>query len=210
MDDLASGDIKTAVDYVYRQNGNEPIAVFAHCIGAGAFSMAVLGGHCHDAKGERAKSKIKAAAIHAVPPWVVPSRANRMRANLAAFLKDVIGVGVLDPIPSTKDRIRWHETIIDRIAASLPAASQSDGRHHLIDTEKSGMSKDICNRMTLFYGREWVHENLDPGTHRELAGLFGVGNLEVFRHVFFLAQRGRITDREGRNEYLTSDRISRF
>src|SRR4030095_11803069 len=117
---------------------------------------------------------------------------------------------VLDPIPSPKATVGWQETIIDRIAASLPMASESDGKHHAIDSAKSGMSKDICNRMTLFYGREWVHENLDPGTHRDLAGIFGVGNLEVFRHVFFIAQRERITDREGRNRYLTSKAVNDF
>jgi cholesterol oxidase len=215
MDDIASGDIATAVDYIYRNNRDaagrsEPISVFAHCIGAGAFSMAVLGGYCNAGTRDKPLSKIKAAAIHAVPPWVVPSRANRMRANMAAFIKDVIGVGGLDPIPSLKDKVRWDETIIDRIAASLPLATQSDGKYHVIDSERSGMSKDICNRMTLFYGQEWVHENLDPGTHESLASLFGVGNLEVFRHVFFLAQRERITDHEGRDVYLTSDNIRKF
>jgi cholesterol oxidase len=82
MDEIAHYDIAEAVRYVYRE-ADAPIRVFAHCIGAGCFSMAVLAGYCHDR--EKNRSMIKAAAIHAVPPWVVPSDMNRLRANLGPW-----------------------------------------------------------------------------------------------------------------------------
>jgi cholesterol oxidase len=206
MDEIAHYDIAEAVRYVYREAG-APIRVFAHCIGAGCFSMSVLAGYCHDQQKNR--SMVKAAAIHAVPPWVVPSDMNRLRANLAAFAKDVLGQILLDPIPPDADHSSFMETLIDRLAGSLPWPHDERDAHDY-DREHSRMGRAICNRMTLFYGTEWVHGNLSEATHRNLAELVGVANVETFRQIFFISQRERITDREGRNVYLTRDNLLRY
>ena len=206
MDEIAQYDIAQAVRYVYREAGG-PIRVFAHCIGAGCFSMSVLAGHCHDHAID--KSMIDAAAIHAVPPWVVPSKTNQLRANLAAFTRDVLGQILFDPIPPESSHSTFVETLIDRVAGSLPWP-HDDRQAHDYDRNHSRMGTAICNRMTLFYGTEWVHANLSEATHRNLAELVGVGNIETFRQIFFIAQRERITDREGRNSYLRLENLKKY
>ena len=205
MDEIAEFDIATAVRLAYDAAGG-PVRVFAHCIGAGCFSMAVLRGFCRDEKAQR--SMIRAAAVHAVPPWVVASRTNRLRANLAAFVKDAIGDALVNPVPRARGDVDWLETLIDRLAGSLPWPD-ADLQAHNADRGHGGLGQAICNRMTLFYGVEWVHANLDPRTHRRLAELVGVGNIETFRQVFFIAQRERLTDREGRNAYLSESQVDR-
>lgn len=208
MDEIAEHDISAAVAHVYKAAG-KPINVFAHCIGAGSFAMSVLGGHCHVRSGRRndpGHSMIKAAAIHAVPPWVVASKANRLRGNLAAFVKDVIGDILVDPIPPDASGTSFRETIVDRFAGSLPWA-RAEAAPHDHDRHDRRMGQAICNRMTLFYGVEWVHGNLSPATHRDLARLVGVGNIETFRQIFFMVQRQRITDRDGTNRYLTVNNL---
>jgi len=204
MDQIAEHDIPAAVDFLYRRNGG-PVNVFAHCIGAGSFSMSVLAGHCHDKTADR--SKIKAAAIHAVPPWVVPSQANRLRANLAAFVKDVIGDVWFDPVPPAGSGASFVQTAIDRLAGSLPWPD-ADALPHDRDRGHQAMGQAICNRMTLFYGVEWVHGNLAAQTHRRISELVGTAHVEIFRQIFFIAQRERLTARNGENLYLKPQNIS--
>jgi cholesterol oxidase len=197
IDQIAEHDIPAAVKFIYDNTGGKPIQVFAHCIGAAATEMAILSGKCNDAS--NGQSMISALAVHAVHPWLLPSVANRLRGNLAAFFKDAITWKTLDPIPPNAHTATALDAIIDRIAGSLPVADE-EAEGHTATNERQG--KQICSRMTLFYGYEWRHGNLDPRTHKDLLSLFGITNLEVFRHNFFVIQRQRLTNRAGANVYV--------
>lgn len=202
IDHVALHDIAQALQLVYRENGNKPFQVFAHCVGAAAFAMAVLGGKAQRPDILTASSMVERAILHAVHPWVVPSTSNRFSAALAALYKDLLPEDVrIDPVPPRESGAL--DEVIDRIAATLP---WPDGERQLHERGRLERATGyaVCNRMTLFYGREWRHENLEQATHDQLAELVGVGGLEVFRQLFFVALRGRLTDRGGENEYVTT------
>ena len=210
IDDVAQADIPCAVRHVYRCAGR-PIRVFAHCVGAAAFSMAALKGWLHDG----GRSMIRAAAIHAVHPWVVPSDSNQLSAALAAFFKDALeDDDVVDPLPPRRDWRRKREDrgffdqLIDRLGSTLPWDEEEVAAHqrHMLHPE-GGCA--ICNRMTVFYGKEFRHQNVSDRTHEKLGSLFGPAGIEVFRHLYFIALRRRLTDREGSNVYLTEDNAKR-
>lgn len=208
IDDVARFDVAEAIRRVHQENGNQPIDVFAHCVGAAAFSMAVLRGDWGVPGAVPVGPLVRAAIIHAVHPWVVPSVTNRTSAALAALYKDLLPAGLeIDPVPTRESGAAMDE-VIDRIAATLPWPDEEREPHERDRLDKeSGYA--TCNRMTLFYGREWRHGNLDQRTHEELRGLVGVAGLEVFRQLFFLALRRRLTDRDGENVYLTQDNFNR-
>ncbi len=209
MDQIARIDIRAAVEEVCTRTGHQAIDVFAHCIGAGAFSMAVLDGSLQHTDATGAFSRVRNAVIHAVPPWVIPSTSNRLRGNLAAFLKDALrDVETVDPIPPARPPSTL-EGIIDRLAGSFQWPLD-EAQAHDEDADDEAMGRAICNRMTLYYGVEWIHGNLAPATHRRLSELVGIGNLETFRHIFFLAMRGRVTDRRGRNIYLRDQHVEKY
>lgn len=215
MDHLAKTDIPLAVEYVYKAAGSEPIDVFAHCVGAGAFVMAALNGCLHD--DTRKRSKISGATIHAVTPWLVPSPKNAANAKLAAFYKDSLrfddpSEAGFDPIPPRETKTEkpdFFEVLIDRIAGSIPWIYGETEPHQRAHSDKH-MSKAICNRMTLWYSSQWNHKNLSDRTHKEIATLVGFANLEVFRHIYFCILRERLTDREGSNIYLTVDNVKDY
>lgn len=214
IDEVAEHDVQAAISHIYQRTG-APVQVIAHCVGAAAVSMAVLAGHCHDPlhvdpdTGNAApRSKIAALALHAVPPWLVPSLANRLRANLAAFLRDAVRHEVLDPVPSP--RPSGMERLLDSLCASIPWPSAVDAHRHDSDTDLAGMGREICARYNAIYGLEWNHANLAPQTHRDLYALVGAGSLEIFRQIYFMALRQRITTRDGRNSYLTGSNIRAY
>lgn len=197
MDDLARLDIPAAVAHVYRAAG-QPIRVLAHCVGGGAFAMASLRGWLQESPGH---SRVKAAIIHAVHPWVVPSVSNQLSGELAALYRDWLPADLaIDPVPPREPTAL--DQLIDRMAASLPWPQAEQAAHlaHVTDPEGGTAT---CNRMTLFYGREWVHANLAEATHRQLATLVGPASVEVFRQLYYIITRQRLTDREGAGVYMT-------
>ncbi len=200
MDDIACYDIPAAIDRVYAQAGNQAIDVFAHCVGAGAFAMAALQARFDTAK-------VRAAIIHAVHPWVVPSVSNRFSGALAALYRNLLtGRELIDPLPPAKPGAA--DELLDRFAATL-AWSDEERSLHEAHRDSPGAGCAICNRMTAFYGREWVHANLDPRTHDRLGEIVGVAGVEVFRQLYFIVLRERLTNREGENAYLLEDNFIR-
>lgn len=211
IDDIAVHDIPGALSaiashYAGRSPGAKvTLDVFAHCVGSAAFSMSILGGYVD--RLSNIGFQIGHVALHAVHPWVIPSLSNRVSAAVAAVYRDFLPGVVLDPIPSAE--ANGMEELLDRLAASIPWPDEKDASH-FDDDEPTAFGTTICNRMTAFYGREWVHENLDPRTHRNLHRLVGPAHIDVFRHLFFLILRQRLTNRDGTNVYLTEENISRY
>lgn len=211
IDDVAACDLPGAfakIEAVLHAQETPPsdgIRVFAHCVGAAALSIAVLSGRLTRDDG---RSRISGLVMHAVHPWTVPSRWNRVSASLAAFYRDVVGDQVLDPLPGSP--AGGMDQVIDRLAASIPWDGTAN-EIHLADADRRGEDPTdherygdlICNRMTLFYGREWDHDNLDPRTHSRLHELVGPAHLSVFKHLFYILRRQRLTDAHGRNAYLS-------
>lgn len=204
MDDVAAIDIPAAVRHVYTQAG-QPIAVFAHCVGGGAFAMAALQGLLNDPN--TGKCMVSKAIIHAVHPWVVPSASNQLSGSLAALYKDFLPTDLsLNPVPPSGSSGALDQ-LLDRIGASLPWP-KTEEKLHLKDQFDPQGGTATCNRMTLFYGREWVHSNLSEATHRTLASLVGPASVDVFRQLFFIINRQRLTDRDGANVYMTAANFS--
>ena len=203
MDDVAQHDIPAAVAQVFAAAGG-PIDVLAHCVGAGAFAMATLRGLLDDAPGH---SRVRRAIVHAVHPWVVPSVSNQFSGELAALYRDWLPADLaIDPVPPPTPTAL--DQAIDRLAASIPWPDAERRAHHAHRQHPQGGTA-VCNRMTVFYGREWVHANLAEATHRELASLVGPASVGVFRQLFYIVNRQRLTDREGAGADLSRERFDR-
>ena len=200
MDDVAALDIPAAVRHVFKAAGG-PIAVFAHCVGGGAFAMAALKGWLMDPATQ--SSMVGSAIIHAVHPWVVPSASNQLSGSLAVLYKDLLPDNLaINPVPPSGSG-EVLDQLLDRLGASLPWPASEIDLHQKDQFSPEGGTA-TCNRMTLFYGREWVHGNLADATHRKLASLVGPASVEVFRQLFFIVNRQHLTDRDGANSYMTN------
>lgn len=208
LDDLAKEDIPWALRTASAE-GRHPVHVFAHCAGAAVFAMSVLGGHLsaggRSGVTSASRSGVASAALHAVAPWLMGSEDNAMRANLLSLFKDVVADD-FDPIPHrAPDRL---DTFYDALASSV--AWGKDRKRHCEDEQAGSFSRTICNRMTLFYGREWPHDNLDPRTHQKLDTIVGPGSLKAMLQSFFCVERGRLTDHHGDNVYVLAENFDSY
>lgn len=224
MDDIAREEIPWAVRTVYEQTEGVGVNVFAHCIGAGCLAMAILHGHLqigpHRPTNDKAAkhsnedrgSMISALVNHAVTPWLYAGRNNRLRANMLALLKDMPQFGdefrVLDPLPHKHPS--WNDLLVDGLAHALP---YDDELFMHVDEDYNagdGFSQRMCNRMSLFYGRLWKHENLHHDTHARMAEINGPAPLEILRQFHYSVIRGRLTDANDTDAYLDVDCFRRY
>lgn len=204
LDDIAQFDIPRAVDIVCRITGQAKISVLAHCMGAAAMSMAILSGRLSRAPRD---SRIERLILHAVSPWMVPSNSSRASALIATVFGDLLGDQILETVPpKTPGPI---DQLVDRIGSSIGWDKKHRFAHHL-DVRGDAMGTAICNRLTLFYGRQWLHENLDPRTHQQLYRLVGPAHVSFAKQAYFFALRQRLTDREGGNVYLTEQSVEAY
>jgi cholesterol oxidase len=208
--------IAAAVKFVYddynlnRPGQPEGIMVFSHCVGSAAFSMAVLGGQT-DARPDQ--SMIAGLVMHAIPPWIYPSEGNRLRSNIGMGLRRIISDDVLNPIPYD-DRADFTgkrgpkqpaaQLLIDRFGSSLPWRASEYTRHAGRDDDDQ-FGRTICNRMTVLYGYEWQHANLDPRTHRALMTLVGPALGDAYAELRLMLHRGQITTKNGENEFVVAE-----
>lgn len=207
MDQMAYFDMHEAVKYVYCETGHQPIQVLAHCVGAGCLAMAILEGRCHDTHTNR--SMIATLATHAVHPWMVPSRVNHVKTNLAAFVRDVLPVQSLDAVLPDEMSVTASDVLLDRLARSFTWSEWADRWRHRFETD-ARKGREICDRITLFYSYQWKHENLTCATHEELAKLLGIGNLEALRQLYFILLRRRLTTRDGENKYVLKENFHSY
>jgi cholesterol oxidase len=217
MDDIAQYDIPAAIEHVFQASGQRPVRIFAHCVGATTVAMAILKGWVNAAH-------IECLALNAIHPWTKFSVANRFKARLGAFFRDVLQRDLLDPIPGPRPPIP--QVLLDRLAFSLaryedaeddrreaeaarlqgkPVTSREVKRH--ARSAATEVAETVCDRMTFLYARMWRHSNLDPRTHASFPTLVGPAPGAVYRQLYFFALRERLTTQDGLNEYLTKDNL---
>ncbi|MEZ5659324.1 MAG: alkaline phosphatase D family protein [Burkholderiaceae bacterium] len=229
LDDIACLDIPRAFSRVLESlppDQPQKIDVFAHCVGAAAFAMSVLRGALQKVpvagRLEPAERPVGRVALHSVHPWLVPSAYNRVSASLSALYRDALEDEVFDVYPpvsgpfvaerqpdieglpeESPTKVRTLDHIIDRIAASLPRSSKGDGSHKEESDASCSFSRAICNRLTLFYGPNWSHDNLTPETLEAATGILGPTHIDYIKQVFFCILRQRLTDHDGGDIYLS-------
>lgn len=200
IDEIGEFDIPQAIEKVYDECKQQPIRLFAHCVGATGTAMAIL-------KKPGIASKLHCVAFNAIHPWIMPSPANEFRALLGSFFKDVLLNDPLNPLPSKDPSAA--ETIVDRIAFSLSRFGEMKGDAHPVEEDEL-LVQTVCDRMSFLYGRMWRHSNLDHRTHEAFPRIMGPAPGDVYRHLFYFSTRNRVTNREGQNVYLTDENLERW
>ena len=212
IDDVSS-QVSEAVTYVFdnakRLTGDGGILVFSHCIGAAALSMSILRGDLMRGR----KSMIDALVMHAVPPWIHPSAVNLIRGYVGVAFRSHFFPDFINPIPPP-DRKGFRspggfDHLIDRLGTSLPWTCKEYHLHSRC-SKKGQFARAICNRMTLFYGYEWMHENLNAATHQAFPSLMGAANVDAYRQLYFFIHRERVTNKIGANIFVQEDKFQQY
>lgn len=199
IEEIARYDVPIAVERIRADCGGASIRVFAHCVGATAVAMGVL-------KGWLDSERLECVAFNAIHPWIMPSAVNDFRAKFGSFFRDVLGSELLDPIIAPRPTVA--QVILDRLAFSLSRYREEKKDRHPMDGAQA-IAQAVCDRMSFLYGRMWRHANLGERTHDAFPDLLGPAPGDVYRHLYYLTRRRRITDRLGRNVFLNDENLRR-
>lgn len=217
---MGEHDIPAAVRAIYDEVGRRPVKVFAHCVGAAAVQIAILRGRLKSAAGD---DMVESVCFNAIHPWVLPSPANRVRLKLGTFARNWISDEILDPVVKPSDRESQLRSMIDRLAFSFSRIAErhatGDERHRKgwpgLATIRSWLQRLVnleedtgtCDRMTLFYGRMWQHDNIELALRANWDELVGPAPDEVYEHLYYLIERERLLDDKGENTLLTEKNL---
>jgi len=193
FDDVAREDIPAAIRQVVALSGAEQVNVVAHCIGAAMFCMAALDGGV--------QGMVRAAVLSQLGPLLELPPANRFRGYAASHLKHYFDVDELD----TTAKLTPGNRFLDRLLATLPYPPAEWALHnHAAEPLRHEV---YCLRAYGIYGRLFEHRNMNETTLNVLGDYLGHIKYQTYQQTIFYATMRRLTDVDGRNRYVTYDRI---
>ncbi len=208
FEDAALMDIPAALARIHDEcagHADGKLDVVAHCMGSAMFSMAALAppesGDRFFREREELPQWIGNVVLSQVGPVVRFSPANVFRAYAMRYFRQFVSAAPYEfrvgPDPSLADQL------LDRFLASTPYPKDEfdieNPRWPWARTPFVGTR----HRMDALYGRDFNIRNIDARVLAYIDDLFGPLNLETVSQTIHFAKLGLITNRSGRNVYLS-------
>lgn len=178
-DVVAQRDYPAAVRAVLRETGADSLDIVAHGFGSVTLFMAML-------SGLRGVRSVVASQIGA---HIVVPTGTRLKSGLhVPEVLDALSFEEVDSDASSEDP--WWERVFDRAFGLWPREGEE-----LCDSA-------TCHRISFMYSLPYEHDQLNFVTHDTLHEIFGVANIDAFKHLALMVRRGHLVDAQGREAYL--------
>ena len=220
---MALQDIPCAVTEVCRRAGVEHIDVVAHCMGAAMLSMALLSADraadevrgrrdqpFHDRfrrQREQLPQRIRKIALSQVGPTVVFTPANLFRAYLLSTAAHYLA----DRKYAFRPASHGAETLLDRLLATVPYPDEDYRAINAFSPINRRLDwVGIRRRMDALYGVTFQLSNMPDAVLNHLDDFFGPLHLDTVSQVLHFAQVNTITNRDGDNTFVSTERLRKF
>ncbi len=218
LDHCAAIDVPAAVKLVRRLTGREGLYGDAcrlhlggHCMGAASSGMALLSGRLVADPLRPAETRlIHRLLLMQVPPVVIGTPYSQARREVAAVIRDTLGVKGVPLNASDGDSAMW--AVLDRVFGTVPppdggGSECCPGEETLVEIRRDTAT---CKRVSAIIGRLFLHENINDATHRNLERYFGFGNVDIFTQITKFFANEKYVDVHGHKRYLTEENIRRY
>jgi hypothetical protein len=169
-------DIRACLEWIRKEQGEEPIYTISHCMGAVAFSSGLLDG------------QIPAS-------WILGISSSQVLCNPIWSTLNMAKV-LAGPIPFDK----LYSMFGGKWFSCSSGADDSYFQQFLNqllrfypDTREEICNNNACHRCSLIFGRLWNHRNLNEATHRQINRFFGGVNMTCLRMLMQMGYRGFVT-----------------
>ena len=207
FEDAALADIPAAVEWICRERRTQWVDVFAHCMGAAMFSMAVLD------KGSSLSRRVRKAVLSQIAPVVVMSPANIFRGYAMRYLRHML------PFEGYRFRVDpaggVGQQLIDRLLATLPYPEEEfDVENPPWPPWRRTPFAGTRHRMDALYGRDFSLADrrgrplLADAVLEHIDDLFGPLSIETVSQAIHFARTELVTSHEGRNVFVLPARIA--
>jgi choline dehydrogenase-like flavoprotein/alpha-beta hydrolase superfamily lysophospholipase len=210
FEDAALADIPKAFEEICKRSGARTIDVFAHCMGAAMFTMAVLAppdpAAPYAAQRGALPGRVRRAVLSQIAPAVVMSPANVFRGYAMRYLRHFL------PLENYQFRMPpdagLTDQLIDRLLATLPYPEEEFDIENPPLASRRTPFVGTRHRMDALYGRDFslADRNGNPlladTVLDYIDDLFGPLSIETVAQAINFARTGLITNQSGRNEYV--------
>lgn len=220
---MALQDIPCAVDEVCRRANAEKIDVVAHCMGAAMLSMALLSAdrRADEVRGRRDQpfhdrffpqrqqlpTRIRKLALSQVGPTVVFTPANLFRAYLLSTAAHYLA----DRQYAFRPASHGLESLLDRLLATVPYPDDEiRAVNAFAPINRNQDWVGIRRRMDALYGMTFQLANMPEAVLNRLDDFFGPLHLDTVAQVLHFAQVNTITNRDGDNHFVSTERLKKL
>jgi choline dehydrogenase-like flavoprotein len=218
FEDAAFADIPKAFEEICARTGQKSVDVFAHCMGAAMFTMAVLAPPDPDApyflQRLALPGRVRRAVLSQIAPAVVMSPANVFRGYAMRYLRHFL------PLENYQFRVAADagltDQLIDRLLATLPYPDHEFEAENPRQASRRTPFVGTRHRMDALYGRDFSLADrdgnllLDDAVLEHIDDLFGPLSIETVAQAINFARTGLITNQAGRNEYVLPRNVLRY
>ena len=230
FEDTAFKDIPVALGHVADACGSARVDVFAHCMGSAMLWMGLLAPPTalHALPGAAAAalqrlqgdprrgtpSLVQRLAMSQIAPLVRFREGNLFRSFLMRYLRHYLPLGPYrfhaDPdAPEDEDPNLLQDQVLQRLLASLPYPEEEFGiENPLFPPWKTTPWVHTRRRMDALYGRDFNLRHIGQPVLDFIDDHFGPLNLDTLSQTLHLARNQAISDRNGRNVYLSQPRLA--
>jgi cholesterol oxidase len=178
-DHIARQDWPAAVARVCELTKAHSIQVVAHCYGSTTFTMALLAG----------LQGVRSAVCSQISTHVVAPGLTRFKSGL--HLPSVLeALGAHDLTAYVDAHANWQDRLFDAFLKLTPVPLAQR------------CQSPVCHRITFLYSLLYQHEQLNEATHAALHEMFGVANIEAFKHLTRMVRAGHVVTADGAEDYV--------
>ena len=224
FEQVALNDIPAAVDYIWWRSGEQPLDVVAHCMGAVMLSQAVLsagkqgmelerllrprdpstdsGADRHAVARRELPQRLRRVVLSQNGPVMVMSQQNIFRGYIMSYLEQMFGPLRYDFRPEPDQGLGME--LLDRFLGSLPYPDEElQQENPWLPCRTEYLASR--HRMDAIYGRTFSLGELGPRVLDRIDDLFGPLNLDTVAQVIQFTRHQVITDRSGRNRFVSRE-----
>ena len=207
FENIAECDIPHAINFIVNQYEaeNQKIDIIAHCMGAVMLSMSILG---PDKLGWDEKDKtfyqkrINKIVMSQATPALILTPDNSFKEFMASYISEILPKNY-EFRPTAKNQTLADE-LTDRLLSSLPYPSiEFDRINPFPKFWKRVHYTRTRQRMDAIYGRSFNLPEVSDQVLEHIDDLFGPLNLSLSNQIAHFARNKTVTNRDGKNVYLT-------
>lgn len=214
FEDAALADLPAAIGKICELAGSPQVDIFAHCMGAAMFSMAMLApARASGSPLFRHRTQfhhlIRRAVLSQIGPVVVMSPANIFRGYVMSYVRHFLPLADYDfRVPQNPG---FAEQLMDRLLASLPYPEREFRVENPLWPWARTPFVGTRHRMDALYGRDFSladknGSRLAPEVLEYIDDLFGPLSIETVSQAIHFAQQRMITDPAG-NGYPSRQKL---
>ncbi|WP_425259985.1 alpha/beta fold hydrolase [Rubrivivax sp. RP6-9] len=218
VDSIGERDIPQAIAKVLEQTGDAQVDVFAHCMGAVMFCMAVMG--------EPAlQGRVRSAVLSQVGPLARLSPLNRLRGYVGSYLRGFLDVQELDTAPEYRSapmdaecKANWSAVergmparLLDALLSTFPYPDGESQREFELQTGELKLTgfRAVRHRADAIFGQLFELANMAPATLGRLEALFGWSKTTMLGQAIHFARHEMLVSARGFNAVMDRDALQK-